>query len=204
MVPYVESWGTGDSPYIELLIPPLPRLGFGWPSAFLHSPSYTVAEYQNLLDDIMDTGEHKAGETPASNNSGTPSLEKEHTAPGDSQVEVVRTISRVPGNPNYHEKDGLRTYGDDEDHDHEPSVRIDSISLSERALTRVKQMNFRRLMSLIAMAFLWTGSQIPLYLFGAPGSPLNSSCVANVCEYRRHTTSYIWRYRYVKIPVLFK
>ena len=27
-------------------------------------------------------------------------------------------------------------------------------------------MSFKRLMSLIAMAFLWTGSQIPLYLFG--------------------------------------
>jgi hypothetical protein len=27
-------------------------------------------------------------------------------------------------------------------------------------------MTMHRLMSLIAMAFLWTGSQIPLYLFG--------------------------------------
>jgi hypothetical protein len=27
-------------------------------------------------------------------------------------------------------------------------------------------MSFRRLMSLIAMAFLWTGSQIPVYIFG--------------------------------------
>ena len=27
-------------------------------------------------------------------------------------------------------------------------------------------MNFKRLMSLVAMAFLWTGSQIPLYIFG--------------------------------------
>jgi hypothetical protein len=38
-------------------------------------------------------------------------------------LEVIRTVSRVPGNPNYYEKDGLRTYGDDEDHDHEPPVR---------------------------------------------------------------------------------
>ena len=29
-------------------------------------------------------------------------------------------------------------------------------------------MTFKRIMSLIAMAFLWTGSQIPLYLFGSP------------------------------------
>lgn len=28
------------------------------------------------------------------------------------------------------------------------------------------QMTFSRMMSLIAMAFLWTGSQIPVYLFG--------------------------------------
>ena len=28
-------------------------------------------------------------------------------------------------------------------------------------------MSFTRLMSLIAMAFLWTGSQIPVYIFGA-------------------------------------
>jgi len=28
-------------------------------------------------------------------------------------------------------------------------------------------MSFKRIMSLVAMAFLWTGSQIPLYIFGA-------------------------------------
>lgn len=27
-------------------------------------------------------------------------------------------------------------------------------------------MSFRRIMSLVAMAFLWTGSQIPVYIFG--------------------------------------
>ncbi|KAH8684839.1 MFS multidrug transporter-like protein [Tricladium varicosporioides] len=63
-------------------------------------------------------------------------------------LEVIRTISQVPGNSHYYEKDGLRTYGDDEDHDHEPPMTI------------------HRLMSLVSMAFLWTGSQIPVYLFG--------------------------------------
>ncbi|KAL2068995.1 hypothetical protein VTL71DRAFT_15333 [Oculimacula yallundae] len=63
-------------------------------------------------------------------------------------IEAVRTVSRLPGNDQYYEKDGLRTYGDGEDHDHEPP------------------MTFNRMMSLIAMAFLWTGSQIPVYLFG--------------------------------------
>ncbi|KAK0912616.1 hypothetical protein LTR02_002767 [Friedmanniomyces endolithicus] len=63
-------------------------------------------------------------------------------------VEQVHTNERVPGHTNYYEKDGLRTYGDGEDHDHEPP------------------MSFKRAMSLIAMALLWTGSQIPVYLFG--------------------------------------
>ncbi len=40
-----------------------------------------------------------------------------------SQVEAVHTNERVPGHPAYYEKNGLRTYGDDEDHDHEPRVR---------------------------------------------------------------------------------
>ena len=35
----------------------------------------------------------------------------------------VRTNERVPGHSDYYEKDGLRTYGDDEDHEHEPPVR---------------------------------------------------------------------------------
>lgn len=39
------------------------------------------------------------------------------------QVEAVSTNERVPGHPAYYEKDGLRTYGDDEDHDHEPRVQ---------------------------------------------------------------------------------
>ncbi|KAA8906716.1 putative MFS drug efflux pump [Sphaerosporella brunnea] len=46
------------------------------------------------------------------------------------------------------EQNVLRIDGDDEDHTHEPP------------------MTFRRFMSFVAMAFLWTGSQIPVYLFG--------------------------------------
>lgn len=42
---------------------------------------------------------------------------------GGSQVDAVHTNELVPGHPAYYEKDGLRTYGDDEDHDHEPRVR---------------------------------------------------------------------------------
>ncbi|PVH97455.1 MFS general substrate transporter [Periconia macrospinosa] len=70
------------------------------------------------------------------------------TKPTIAQTERIDTNERVPDNLNYYEKDGLRTYSDEEDHEAEPP------------------MTFRRIMSLIAMAFLWTGSQIPVYLFG--------------------------------------
>ena len=40
-----------------------------------------------------------------------------------SQVETIHTNERIIGHPAYYEKNGLRTYGDDEDHDHEPPVR---------------------------------------------------------------------------------
>lgn len=50
-------------------------------------------------------------------------------------VEQIHTNERVPGHENYYEKNGLRTYGDEVDHDHEP------------------KMSFGRIMSLIAMAF---------------------------------------------------
>jgi hypothetical protein len=36
---------------------------------------------------------------------------------------------------------------------------------SLRKLT-LGQMSFHRIMALIAMAFIWTGSQIPVYIFG--------------------------------------
>jgi hypothetical protein len=39
-----------------------------------------------------------------------------------ASVETVSTNECSPGNPRYHEKGGLRTYGDDVDHDREPPV----------------------------------------------------------------------------------
>jgi hypothetical protein len=74
--------------------------------------------------------------------------EKASPIPKSQHLEHIATHDRVPGHENYYEKDGLRTYGDGEDHDHEP------------------EMSFRRMMALIAMAFLWTGSQIPVSIFG--------------------------------------
>jgi hypothetical protein len=42
-------------------------------------------------------------------------------------VEHIATHDRVPGHGNYYEKNGLRTYGDGEDHDTEPDVRYDPL-----------------------------------------------------------------------------
>lgn len=42
----------------------------------------------------------------------------------ESNVTAIHTNERVPGNTHYYEKNGLRTYGDDEDHDHEPPVCV--------------------------------------------------------------------------------
>lgn len=44
-------------------------------------------------------------------------------ATNDTQIEQIHTNERVPGHQ-YYEKNGLRTYGDGEDHDHEPPVCI--------------------------------------------------------------------------------
>ncbi|RDW80152.1 MFS multidrug transporter-like protein [Coleophoma cylindrospora] len=99
--------------------------------------------------EVVDHAGHSDPPATSSEDSRTHSSEKEAGAGNAAEhLENIRTISRVPGNSNYYEKDGIRTYGDNEDHDHEPP------------------MSFNRLMSLVAMAFLWTGSQIPVYLFG--------------------------------------
>ena len=50
----------------------------------------------------------------------SPAEEKRDTI--GSNVAAIHTNERVPGNTHYYEKNGLRTYGDDEDHDHEPPV----------------------------------------------------------------------------------
>jgi hypothetical protein len=46
----------------------------------------------------------------------------EKTTPHIEHAERIATHDRVPGHENYYEKNGLRTYGDGEDHDHEPPV----------------------------------------------------------------------------------
>ena len=53
----------------------------------------------------------------SSSSSEPPIVEK-----SGENVETVHTNERIVGQDAYYEKDGLRTYGDDEDHDHEPPV----------------------------------------------------------------------------------
>jgi hypothetical protein len=67
----------------------------------------------------------------------------------------------------------LRIDGDDEDHMHEPP------------------MTFKRAMSLLAMAFLWTGSQIPVYLYG---KRMNCDAELQTQANRCNSTLYLWRY----------
>ncbi|SRR6266480_1943909 len=40
----------------------------------------------------------------------------------DAVADHISAREKVPGRTNYYEKDGLRTYGDNEDHDHEPRM----------------------------------------------------------------------------------
>lgn len=82
----------------------------------------------------------------------------------EAAIEPVRTISQVPANSNYYVKDGLRTYGDGVDHETEQPVSLAFPFIL--ILTILFKLTFRRFMILTAMSFLWTGSQIPLYLFG--------------------------------------
>jgi hypothetical protein len=56
------------------------------------------------------------------------SLDKKVAPSNAEHLEVIRTVSKVPGNDHYYEKDGLRTYGDNEDHEHEPPVSLDTIT----------------------------------------------------------------------------
>lgn len=68
----------------------------------------------------------------------TSSLEHETTREkqeGGNGIENIRTISRVPGNPNYFEKDGLRTYGDGQEHDEELPVSVSDKVLEDVGLT---------------------------------------------------------------------
>jgi hypothetical protein len=46
-------------------------------------------------------------------------------------------------------------------------------------------MTFKKSMALVAMAFLWTGSQMPAYLYG--GVPPYSESLALTAQYVSHT-----------------
>jgi hypothetical protein len=84
----------------------------------------TLAQDHATTPPGVVTNGHHHGTHGTSDTSTPPNEEKleEGTYGTHENLETIRTISRVPGNTHYYEKDGLRTYGDDEDHDHEPPV----------------------------------------------------------------------------------
>ncbi len=71
----------------------------------------------------------------ASSDDSSKSLDKEVEPTSGQHLEIIRTVSKVPGHDHYYEKDGLRTYGDDEDHDHEPPVSRRTTVASRTTLT---------------------------------------------------------------------
>jgi hypothetical protein len=76
-------------------------------------------------------GQAEIAPTTHSANSMSNSIDKETGSASNGSpdhLEVIRTVSRVPGNTHYYEKDGLRTYGDNEDHDHEPPVCLSRVA----------------------------------------------------------------------------
>lgn len=77
---------------------------------------------------VPTTASDKSSETDTAQRVPTQvSFDKETASSANTKpehLETIRTVSRVPGNPRYYEKDGLRTYGDDEDHEHEPPVSV--------------------------------------------------------------------------------
>ncbi|KAI1336357.1 fungal trichothecene efflux pump [Xylariaceae sp. FL0016] len=75
------------------------------------------------------------------------SSSSDHSKGEVTELEKVATKDVVPENTHYYEKDGLRTENDGMRHEDLP-------------------MSNKRKMALVAQAFLWTGSQIPVYLFG--------------------------------------
>jgi hypothetical protein len=56
--------------------------------------------------------------------SGAASTTQKEEKVEETKEQIVREGSTDPGNPNYYEKDGLRTYGDGQDHDHTPPVSL--------------------------------------------------------------------------------
>lgn len=78
-------------------------------------PKETPVVFSNAID----------GSSPSHSSADNRSADVEEKA-GEAHVENLETIHTnelVPGHDNYYEKDGLRTYGDGQDHDHEPPVR---------------------------------------------------------------------------------
>ncbi|KAL9598042.1 MAG: hypothetical protein Q9219_004736 [cf. Caloplaca sp. 3 TL-2023] len=76
-----------------------------------------------------------------------------------AHLEPVHTKERVPGHEDYYERDGLRTYGDDQDHDHEPKVLANLLALAAICpfVGSLSDLMGRRYVALIGAGFLVIG-----------------------------------------------
>ncbi|KAL9079384.1 MAG: hypothetical protein Q9157_001730 [Trypethelium eluteriae] len=107
-----------------------------------------VALIQDALVHIQDAVTHIQNVVEGRDHKTPSEVEKAVRVDTNDSLAAIRAVSRVPGNNTYYEKGGLRTMGDGQDH------------IVEEPMT------MRKFMIFVAMGFLWTGSQIPLYLFG--------------------------------------
>ncbi|KAI9686287.1 MAG: hypothetical protein M1822_003943 [Bathelium mastoideum] len=126
----------------------------------------TVALIQDAVAHIQDAVAHIQTAVERMDHRTPSEVEKAVRVDTNDSLSAVRTVSRVPGNATYYEKHGLRTMGDGQDH------------------TQEEPMTFRKFMIFVAMGFLWTGSQIPLYLFGG--------IIPNIEETIGGADRYVW------------
>ena len=69
----------------------------------------------------------------------TTSVVDEKVPQNIEHAERIATHDRVPGHENYYEKNGLRTYGDGEDHDHEPPVCSNNLTRQPELIQQSSQ-----------------------------------------------------------------
>lgn len=115
----------------------------------------------------------------------SPAIENE-----EAKIEPTYSSGDVPVHSNEREEKSLRAASDGGDHE---LPVFHSISIKRKKINNRRQMSFRRIMSLIAMAFLWTGSQIPIYLFGMKSQgDFRSWCFDLMI--RCYPSLYLWRH----------
>jgi hypothetical protein len=80
-----------------------------------------------IMSTVKKVADMNASSEESSQTNGKVDIKLEDMKPADGEVvhpaHRIKTVERVPGHEDYYERDGLRTYGDEENHDVEPPVR---------------------------------------------------------------------------------